>query len=180
MGVPRGGRSLGRQNVLFRFHVRKNDLCEFIFSWGSFCEEYFPYSDLMNEYFVYLLKCADGSIYVGVTNDYRARLHEHRSGTHPDSYTFSRRPIELLYVATFNDIHEAIAWEKHVKRWSHSKKEALAKGNESALHILAKKRFPSRNKRRIASLRTRNIASLRFSLRCSLREQLLEMTLQHL
>ncbi|MSR87187.1 GIY-YIG nuclease family protein [Candidatus Peribacteria bacterium] len=115
----------------------------------------------MYEYFVYLLECADKTIYVGVTNDYQRRLYEHQAGLHPDSYTFTRRPVKLVYVATFNDIHEAISWEKHVKRWSNSKKAALAEGDEAALHVLAKKKFPPKWKRYHASIRSREARSTR-------------------
>lgn len=134
------------------------------------------YSGIMNEYYVYLLRCKDGTIYVGVTNDYQKRFHEHQIGLHSDSYTYSRRPVKLLHVATFNDVHEAIAWEKHVKRWSNSKKLALARYDENALHILAKKRFPLRSQRRSAGIRWRRLQSTRASLRRLLRNRLLGVT----
>ena len=108
----------------------------------------------MNEYFIYLLECSDKTIYVVVTNDYRRRFFEHQTGMHSDSYTFTRRPLRLVHVETFNDIHEAIAREKHVKRWSNAKKTALAEGNENRLSELAKKRFPPKWKRYHASVRS--------------------------
>ncbi|NOS67305.1 MAG: GIY-YIG nuclease family protein [Candidatus Peribacteraceae bacterium] len=120
------------------------------------------------EYSVYLLECSDKTIYVGVTNDYQKRVYEHETGIHPDSYTFSRRPVRLIYVASFKDIHDAIAWEKHVKRWSREKKLALAQNNENALHVLAKKKFPPRFARHLAGIRLRRLQQIRFSLRLRL------------
>jgi len=79
----------------------------------------------MHEYFVYILRCRDGSYYTGVTNDDERRLTEHGEGLDPSSYTHSRRPVKLVYLADFQDINEAISWEKKVKRWSRKKKEAL-------------------------------------------------------
>ena len=79
----------------------------------------------MDNYFVYMLRCNDGSYYTGVTNDYERRLSEHAQGLDPSSYTHNRRPVTLVYVATFRDVNEAIAWETKVKGWSRKKKEAL-------------------------------------------------------
>jgi len=82
----------------------------------------------MNEYFVYMLRCSDGSYYTGVTNDYRMRVSQHQEGLDRNCYTFKRRPVELVYLATFCDIRDAIAWEKRAKKWSRKKKEALITG----------------------------------------------------
>jgi len=68
----------------------------------------------IKEYYVYILLCSDGSYYTGVTNDYEGRLDKHQRGDDPRSYTFKRRPVKLIYLATFNDIYEAIAREKRV------------------------------------------------------------------
>ncbi|HAI98557.1 TPA: hypothetical protein DCL30_03405 [Candidatus Peribacteria bacterium] len=102
----------------------------------------------MNEYFVYMLRCSDGSYYTGVTNDYRMRVSQHQEGLDRNCYTFKRRPVELVYLATFCDIRDAIAWEKHLKRWSRTKKEALACGEYVKLGRLAECRNSShcRNK----------------------------------
>jgi putative endonuclease len=68
------------------------------------------------EYQVYLLRCADGSYYAGVTNDVERRVFEHGEGHDPSCYTFKRRPLTLVYVVHFREILEAIAWEKTIKR----------------------------------------------------------------
>ena len=73
-------------------------------------------------YHVYLLRCADSSYYVGVTNDLDRRFAEHRTGLYSGSYPFSRRPLELVYCALFPDVGQAIRFEKQVKGWSSKEK----------------------------------------------------------
>ncbi|GHB55077.1 GIY-YIG nuclease family protein [Persicitalea jodogahamensis] len=91
----------------------------------------------MHRYFVYILKCADDSYYTGVTNDLDRRLIEHQSGHNPDSYTHSRRPVEIVFNREFKYIDQAIAFEKQVKGWSRKKKEAIIQDNWDLLHPLA-------------------------------------------
>ena len=79
----------------------------------------------MKTYFVYIVKCSDNSYYTGLTNDLDRRLGEHQSGKNKDSYTFDKRPIQLMWFETFNDVLNAIAIEKQIKGWSRRKKEAL-------------------------------------------------------
>ena len=95
----------------------------------------------MNTYFTYILKCSDDSFYVGVTNNLERRLEEHQEGKNTTSYTFSRRPIELVYYDTYIDINQAIEREKQLKKWSRKKKQALIEENTSALVHLSKKNF---------------------------------------
>ena len=91
--------------------------------------------------FVYLLKCADGTFYTGVTNDVERRFNEHQSGFNPNSYTFDKRPLALVYQQTFLEPMQAIEFEKRVKKWSKAKKEALINGEFYELPKLSKKRF---------------------------------------
>jgi putative endonuclease len=84
-----------------------------------------------------MLKCNDDSLYVGVTNDITHRFDEHQNGTNSKAYTCKRRPVTLVYSSQFNDIHEAIHWEKVIKRWSRKKKEALIRNDEKSLKQLA-------------------------------------------
>ena len=95
----------------------------------------------MREYYVYMLECCDGSYYVGITNDYQRRVAEHQSGTNLKSYTSKRLPVALVYVATFHDVVEAIAWEKHIKKWTRRKKQALARGSLKDLPSLSYNRL---------------------------------------
>ena len=94
----------------------------------------------MKESYVYILCCDDGSYYTGVTSDWRKRLQEHQNGIHIDAYTYDKLPVELVYLATFTSILDAIAWEKKVKRWRREKKEALIKRAYGKLPELAKKK----------------------------------------
>ena len=97
-------------------------------------------------YFVYILRCADASYYVGVTNNVERRLEEHRQALDPRSYTAQRLPVELVYAEWYHYILQAIAREKQLKGWSRKKKEALMAGDMKALsqHALAYERrtFP--------------------------------------
>lgn len=79
--------------------------------------------------FVYILKCSDGIYYTGLTNNPEKRLIEHNSGINPESYTFTRRPVEMVYCEKFTDYDHAVAWEKRIKDWSRKKKEALINDN---------------------------------------------------
>ena len=87
--------------------------------------------------YVYILKCADGSFYVGVTNDVELRIAQHNSGQSEASYTNSRRPVELVYVEAFEDFNKAIDREKQIKGWGREKKKALIEQNWDKLRLLA-------------------------------------------
>ncbi len=95
----------------------------------------------MQKYFTYILACADNSYYVGVTNNLERRLKEHQEGIHSNSYTYSRRPVKLLYYEESQYIINAIEREKQLKRWSRKKKEALINAKTEELIKLSKKDF---------------------------------------
>ena len=95
----------------------------------------------MKSYYVYILLCADKTYYTGVTNDIERRFNEHCDGRNVTSYTFSRRPVEIVFCETFYDIEKAIAYEKRLKKWSQKKKEALIQEKFELLPTLAKKKF---------------------------------------
>jgi len=99
----------------------------------------------VNDYYVYMLQCADGSYYVGVTNDLERRFGEHAFGIDPKCYTFERRPVELVHSSCFHEITDAIAWEKQLKGWSRKKKRALIDGDWARIKQLASRsKDPSR------------------------------------
>lgn len=83
----------------------------------------------MKIYYVYILKCKDSSYYTGVTNSIEKRLQEHNHSLNKTSYTYSRRPVKLVYHESFQNPNDAIAWEKRIKGWSRKKKEALIRGD---------------------------------------------------
>ena len=98
---------------------------------------------LMKLYYVYILKCSDGLTYTGITNNIERRLKEHQEGLNKNSFTFKRRPIELIFAQEFNDVSQAIYFEKKIKKWSAKKKYALAKGDYDLLQILSECRNAS-------------------------------------
>lgn len=80
----------------------------------------------MVEATVYMLLCADGSYYTGLTKQpIEARLWEHNHLPADKSYTGSRRPVRLVFCETYDRVLDAIAREKQIKGWSRTKKEAL-------------------------------------------------------
>ena len=91
----------------------------------------------MKSYYVYIVKCIDNSLYTGVTNDIARRISEHNDGQIKSSYTYSRRPVELVFNQEFRDPDQAILFEKKIKKWSRLKKEALIEGNCKRLQILS-------------------------------------------
>lgn len=99
------------------------------------------YVRIMKVYSVYILKCADSSYYTGITSNLSIRIEEHHSGKYQDSYTYSRRPLTLVYYCDFTNPEIAIAKEKQIKKWSRAKKEALINGEYDKLPNLAKKKF---------------------------------------
>jgi putative endonuclease len=86
----------------------------------------------------YILRCADGSYYVGTSrsDDLETRISQLDQGTF-GGYTANRRPVALVYSAHFNQITDAIAYERQIKGWSRAKKEALIRGDFEALQQLA-------------------------------------------
>ncbi|PQB04171.1 GIY-YIG nuclease family protein [Aureitalea marina] len=93
----------------------------------------------MKRSYVYILKCSDQTFYTGVTSNLEKRLLSHTNGSYPESYTHTRRPVELVFYAEFTDINLAIEKEKQIKKWSRSKKEALIEEDFNKLRVLAKK-----------------------------------------
>jgi putative endonuclease len=92
---------------------------------------------------VYILKCADGSYYVGSTTDLAARIWQHIQGIGAQ-YTAKRRPVELVFAAEYENIQDAFNQEKRLQGWSRAKKEALIRGDFSSLLGLSRKDFERR------------------------------------
>ncbi len=85
---------------------------------------------------LYILRCSDGSYYVGHTDDLEARVAAHQRGD-IDGYTRTRRPVRIVFSEQLPTRLEALERERQVKGWSRAKKEALIKGNWSRLSRLA-------------------------------------------
>ena len=94
--------------------------------------------------FVYILRCSDGSYYVGsARNSLEQRLAEYNSGYY-GGYTVSRRPVVLAWAEEFDRITDAIAAERKLKGWTRAKKEALIAGDLDLLRGLSKRGARSR------------------------------------
>ncbi len=80
----------------------------------------------MSNNYTYILKCADGSLYCGWTNNLEKRLSAHNAGT-ASKYTRTRRPVELAYFEQFETKREAMSREYHIKRLTREEKLKLIK-----------------------------------------------------
>ena len=74
--------------------------------------------------YTYILRCADGTLYTGWTNDLGKRLREHAAGK-GGKYTRSRLPVTLVYAEKHENRHEAMSREWHIKRMTRREKLAL-------------------------------------------------------
>ena len=75
-------------------------------------------------HYMYVIECADGSLYTGYTPDVKARFAAHQAGTGA-KYTRGRGPLNLLAVAEFATKHEAMSAEYHFKRLTRKQKDKL-------------------------------------------------------
>jgi predicted GIY-YIG superfamily endonuclease len=89
----------------------------------------------------YILRCSDGSLYVGHTDDLVARVVRHNSGF-ASRYTAQRRPVILAYAEELSTNAIAVARERQLKRWTRGKKEALIARDLAALKRMSKSRQP--------------------------------------
>ena len=76
--------------------------------------------------YTYVLRCSDGSLYTGWTNDIERRIEDHNAGRGA-KYTKPRRPVELVYYEEYQTKEEAMKREYAIKRLSRSKKLQLIK-----------------------------------------------------
>lgn len=76
---------------------------------------------------VYLLRCRDGSLYTGITNDLRRRLASHETGK-GSAYTRARRPLTLAYQESLPDRSAALKREAAIRRMTRAEKLALCNG----------------------------------------------------
>ena len=75
-------------------------------------------------HFVYIVRCADGTLYTGYARDPDARAKVHNRGRGA-RYTAGRRPVRLVYWESFSSIGDALRRERQVKRLRRARKEAL-------------------------------------------------------
>ena len=80
------------------------------------------------KYFLYILKCADKTLYTGITTDLKRRIAEHNSGNLGAKYTHSRRPVKLVYSKNFKNRSTASHEEARVKGLKKIEKLKLVRG----------------------------------------------------
>lgn len=78
----------------------------------------------MNPWYVYILKCADGTLYTGITNDLEARLKKHNAGKGA-KYTRGRTPVVLVHSQQWADKSTALKVECAIKKKTRAQKLAL-------------------------------------------------------
>jgi len=78
----------------------------------------------MRHYYCYILECADGSLYTGLTTDPERRLHQHTSG-HGARYTRSHPPVSLAVIEDHPDLRTAMRRERALKALPRDRKLAL-------------------------------------------------------
>ena len=86
-------------------------------------------------HWLYILRCADSSLYIGETTDLELRILRHNEGR-GCAFTASRLPVALAYSESHDDRESALRRERQLKRWTCAKKEALIAGDLVALKRL--------------------------------------------
>jgi putative endonuclease len=89
------------------------------------------------EYYVYILKCKDESYYTGIINNIERRFFEHANAVNPTCYTFTKKPVSLVFCTAFTNPTDAISFEKKIKGWTRVKKEALIANNLNKLPLFS-------------------------------------------
>jgi putative endonuclease len=80
-------------------------------------------------WYLYIVRCADDSLYTGITKDLRRRICEHNTDNDLGAKSLRhRRPVSLVYYESFMTQGEAAKREKEIKGWSRKKKLELIKG----------------------------------------------------
>jgi predicted GIY-YIG superfamily endonuclease len=86
-------------------------------------------------WFLYILRCADDSLYVGETHDVAQRVARHNDGV-AAAHTAKRRPVRLVYTEQYESRAACITRERQIKGWTRAKKEALIAGDKTRLKKL--------------------------------------------
>ncbi|MEM7027153.1 MAG: GIY-YIG nuclease family protein [Pseudomonadota bacterium] len=88
----------------------------------------------MNDWYIYILRCADNSLYTGITTDIERRIVEHNAGNKGARYTRSRRPVNLVYTEKYNSRSDASKREAVIKKMTQAQKNELIP-NEKLLSL---------------------------------------------
>jgi putative endonuclease len=85
----------------------------------------------MSDWFVYMLRCADNSLYTGVTTDVERRVVEHNAKKSVTKYTRVRQPVSVAYQEKAESRSEACKREAQLKKLKKHEKEILVEGEEA-------------------------------------------------
>ncbi|MBI3172110.1 MAG: GIY-YIG nuclease family protein [Chloroflexi bacterium] len=99
-------------------------------------------------YRVYILECSDGTYYTGSAADVDKRLWQHQEGVSHTAYTYSRRPVKLVWCSEEVERYsDALRYERQIKGWSHAKKQALIANDYTRLHEIVTEERRRREKK---------------------------------
>ncbi|MDD3120523.1 MAG: GIY-YIG nuclease family protein [Candidatus Gracilibacteria bacterium] len=88
-------------------------------------------------YHIYILQCADSTLYTGITVDLERRIEEHNSSNLGARYTSIRRPVKLVYFQVCANRKEASREEMRIKKLSRKEKLELIKMQNNLSYILS-------------------------------------------
>lgn len=91
--------------------------------------------------YVYMLRCSDGTLYVGSTRNLEARMEDHARGKGGD-YTSHRRPVTLVWTHETDSVADAWRLKRKLHGWSHPKKQALIDGDWELVSWLSRGSTP--------------------------------------
>ena len=84
----------------------------------------------MKKWYMYVVRCADGTLYTGITTDIKRRLNEHNYGEKAAKYTRSRRPVTLVMTKEYETHSAAASAEWHFKRLNRNQKLKVIDENQ--------------------------------------------------
>lgn len=84
-------------------------------------------------YHLYILKCAGGTLYTGITTDPKRRLTEHNTSRRGAKYTRARRPVVIVYTKRFRTHARAAQAEARMKSFSRAEKQRLVRGQRAGV-----------------------------------------------
>lgn len=82
-------------------------------------------------WFIYIVRCADNSLYTGITTDLKRRVDEHNTGAVGAKYTRSRRPVKMVYHERAENRSQASRREYQIKKMSLQSKLKMIEGLEA-------------------------------------------------
>jgi putative endonuclease len=100
-----------------------------------------PYPSERRTYYVYIMGSFSGTLYIGMTNNLRKRVFEHKFHR-IEGFTDHYDVVRLLYWESFDEVHKAIGREKQLKGWRRSKKITLIQKQNPHWVDLAREWYP--------------------------------------